>query len=64
MVRNMLYLLDYSTIVEMGPNRIINLYDYVHYLLVLSNFSDLLTNVSFKSVLTKTLVFFIKLLFS
>ena len=37
----MLYLLDYSTIVEMGPNRIINLYDYVHYLLVLSNFSQI-----------------------
>jgi hypothetical protein len=41
LVRNMLYLLDYESVVRLGPNVLMNKDDYLHFLLVLAAFPAL-----------------------
>jgi hypothetical protein len=41
LVRNMLYVLDYETVVKLGPNVLMNKDDYLHFLLVLAAFPGL-----------------------
>lgn len=42
LVRNMLYLLDYEGVVRLGPNVLINQDDYLHLLLVLNQYPQLI----------------------
>lgn len=43
----MFYLLDYESIVRLGPNILMNSDDYLHFLIVMSGFPELIKEAGF-----------------
>jgi len=59
-IRNILYLMDYGSLVKMGAgNGLMSKEDYLHFLIVVSAYPDLVEESSLKDHLIKTLVSFI-----
>ena len=55
LIHNMLYLLDYESIVKLGPNILLNQDDYLHFVLVLSAFPQLAKHVEIEKLLIERL---------
>lgn len=51
----MLYLLDYESIVKLGPNILLNQDDYLHFVIVISAFPELVKHVEIEKLLIEKL---------
>ncbi len=58
-MRNILYLLSYDEVVQMGPNSIMSSDDFLHFLLVLWGYPGIVKEQSLEPILTEHLSHFI-----
>lgn len=56
LIRNMLYLLDYESIAKLGPNILLNQDDYLHFVIVMSAFPELVNQVEIEKLLIERLI--------